>query len=56
MTKIEFKRFCKFFLKHPFAKLERQYPVEAGYVLYAVSLFGKYKEDITDYDSMIKNY
>lgn len=56
MTKLERKRFWKFWKKHPFAHTEEVYPIEAGYLLFAVSFTGKYREDITDIDWMIEHY
>jgi hypothetical protein len=56
MTKLEWKRFWKFWKKHPFSHVEERYPVEAGYLLFAVSFDGKTEEDITDYEYMLENY
>ena len=55
MTKLEWKRFCKFWKKHPFVYIKHIYPLECGYILKAVSFTRKYEEDITDYDYMLKN-
>ena len=55
MTKLEWKRFWKFWWKHPFSHVKTVYPPGAGYIMYAVSFFGKYKEDITDYKFMEEN-
>ena len=55
MTKLEENRFKDFRKRHFFAHVERVYPPECGYRLYAKALFSEDKEDITDYDFMIDN-
>lgn len=55
LTKLEKIRYLKFWLCHPFAKLEYRYPPGCGYVLYAISANGKCKKDITDYEFMISH-
>lgn len=55
MTKLERKRFLKFWLKHPFSHIKYDYLLGCGYAVYAISFNGKYKEDITDVDYMLDN-
>lgn len=56
MTKLERKRFWKFWKKHPFAHTEEKVMLgNVGYTLWAVSFNGKYREEITDIDWMIEH-
>lgn len=55
MTELEKERFKEFKKKHLFARVERKFPPECGYYLYARALFTDDREDITDYDFMINN-
>jgi len=56
MTKLERKRFWAFWKKHPFAYTVEEIGLgNVGYALLAVSLNGKVKEEITDYDWMLSH-
>jgi len=56
MTKLERKRFRAFWKKHPFAYTVEEIGLgNVGYALWAVSLNGKVKEEITDYDWMLSH-